>query len=66
MDELDKQIEDLEWKYAELALKPEWIEYIRNEVKVKQRLSYFKGMGDRVKEKMEILRNDKNFSNKNT
>ena len=63
---LDEEIEDLEWKYAELALKPEWIEYIRNEVKVKQRLSYFKGMGDRVKEKMEILRNDKNSSNKNT
>ena len=65
-DELDKQIEDLEWKYAELALKPEWIEYIRNEVKIKQRLEIFKGMGDRVKEKMEILRNDKNSSNKNT
>ena len=56
MDELDKQIEELEWIYAKLALKPEWIEYIRNEVKVKQRLSYFKGMGDRVKNKMEILR----------
>ena len=66
MDELDKQIEYLEWKYAELALQPAWLEYIRNEVKVKQRLSYFKGMGDRVKEKMEILRNDKNSSNKNT
>ena len=56
MDELDKQIEDLEWKYAELALKLEWIEYIRNEVKIKQRLEIFKGMGERVKNKMEILR----------
>jgi hypothetical protein len=53
---LDEEIEDLEWKYAELALKPEWIEYIRNEVKIKQRLEIFKGMGERVKNKMEILR----------
>jgi hypothetical protein len=53
---LEEEIEDLEWKYAELALKPEWIEYIRNEVKIKQRLEIFKGMGERVKNKMEILR----------
>jgi hypothetical protein len=53
---LDDEIEYLEWKYAELALKPEWIEYIRNEVKIKQRLEIFKGMGERVKNKMEILR----------
>ena len=53
---LDEVIEELEWKYAELALKPEWLEYIRNEVKVKQRLEIFKGMGERVKQKMEILR----------
>jgi len=54
---LDEVIEELEWKYAELALKPEWLKYIRNEVKVKQRLEIFKGMGERVKQKMEILRN---------
>jgi len=54
---LDEEIEELEWKYAELALKPEWLEYIRNEVKIKQRLEIFKGMGERVKQKMEILRN---------
>ena len=52
----DEELESLEWKYAELALKPEWIEYIRNEVKIKQRLEIFKGMGERVKNKMEILR----------
>ena len=56
MKTLDEEIEDLEWKYAELALQPEWIEYIRNEVKIKQRLEIFKGMGERVKNKMEILR----------
>ena len=53
---LDEEIEDVEWKYAELPLKPEWIEYIRNEVKIKQRLEIIKGMGERVKNKMEILR----------
>ena len=55
---LDEEIDELEWKYAELALKPEWLEYIRNEVKVKQRISYFKGMGDRVKQKMELLKHE--------
>jgi len=53
---LEEEIEELEWKYAELALQPAWLEYIRNEVKVKQRLEIFKGMGERVKQKMEILR----------
>jgi hypothetical protein len=57
---LDEEIEELEWKYAELALKPEWLEYIRNEVKVKQRLEIFKGMGDRVKQKMEVLNEQRN------
>jgi len=57
VDELDKIIEELEWKYAELALQPAWLEYIRGEVAVKQRLDIFKGMGERVKQKMEILRN---------
>ena len=57
-DELDKAIDELEWKYAELALKPEWLEYIRNEVKVKQRLEIFKGMGERVKQKMELLKHE--------
>lgn len=57
---LDQEIDDLEWKYAELALKPEWLEYIRNEVKVKQRLEIFKGMGERVKQKMEILNEQRN------
>ena len=61
MDELDEEIEELEWKYAELALKPEWIEYIRNEVKIKQRLEIFKGMGERVKNKMEILRSKNDY-----
>ena len=55
MKTLDEEIEELEWKYAELALKPEWLEYIRNEVKVKQRLEIFKGMGERVKQKMEVF-----------
>ena len=59
-DELDKAIDDLEWKYAELALQPAWLDYIRNEVKLKQRISYFKGMGDRVKQKMEILNEQRN------
>ena len=44
---LDQKTEELEWKYAELALKPGWLEYIRNEVKFKQRLEIFKGMGIR-------------------
>jgi len=57
---LDEEIEELEWKYAELALKPEWLEYIRNEVKVKQRLEIFKGMGERVKQKMEVLNEQRN------
>ena len=56
MKTLEEEIEELEWKYAELALQPAWLEYIRNEVKVKQRLEIFKGMGERVKQKMEILR----------
>jgi len=60
MDDLDKIIDDLEWKYAKLALKPEWLEYIRNEVKVKQRLEIFKGMGERVKQKMEVLNEQRN------
>ena len=59
-DELDKAIDELEWKYAELALQPAWLDYIRNEVKLKQRISYFKGMGDRVKQKMEILNEQRN------
>ena len=54
--DLDEEIEELEWKYAELALQPAWLEYIRGEVAVKQRLEIFKGMGERVKQKMEILR----------
>jgi len=53
---LEEEIEELEWKYAELALQPAWLEYIRGEVAVKQRLEIFKGMGERVKQKMEILR----------
>jgi hypothetical protein len=53
---LEEEIEELEWKYAELALQPAWLDYIRNEVAVKQRLEIFKGMGERVKQKMEILR----------
>ena len=57
MDEFDKAIEDLEWKYAELALLPGWIEYVRYAVKQKQTESkLFSGMGERVKNKMEILR----------
>ena len=53
---LEEEIEELEWKYAELALQPAWLEYIRGEVAVKQRLEIFKGMGERVKQKMEIQR----------
>ena len=56
MKTLEEEIEELEWKYAELALQPAWLEYIRGEVAVKQRLEIFKGMGERVKQKMEILR----------
>lgn len=58
MDDLDKEIESLEWTYARLALEPAWLDYIRNEVKVKQRLEIFKGMGDRVKQKMELLKHE--------
>jgi hypothetical protein len=54
---LEEVIEELEWKYAELALQPAWIDYIRNEVAIKQKEKMYKGMGERVKSKMEILRN---------
>jgi len=60
LDDLDKEIEALEWTYARLALEPAWLDYIRNEVKVKQRLEIFKGMGERVKQKMEILNEQRN------
>ena len=65
MDEFDKTIEDLEWKYAELALKPGWIEYVRHAVKQKQTESkLFAGMGERVKLKIERLKNEQANGNK--
>lgn len=65
MDEFDKAIEDLEWKYAELALLPGWIEYVRYAVKQKQTESkLFSGMGERVKLKIERLKNEQTNGNK--
>jgi len=66
VDEFDKTIEDLEWKYAELALLPGWIEYVRYAVKQKQTQSkLFAGMGERVKLKIERLKNEQANGNKN-
>jgi hypothetical protein len=57
IDELDRQIEILEWKYAELALKPGWIDYVRYAVSQKQKQSdIYVGMGERVKKKIDILK----------
>ena len=66
MDTFDIEMGKLEWKYAELAIKPGWIEYIRFAVGEKQKQSkLFAGMGERVKLKIERLKNEQANGNQN-
>lgn len=62
----EEEMEKLEWKYAELAIKPGWIEYIRFAVSQKQKESkLFAGMGERVKLKIERLKDEQANSDQN-
>ena len=66
MDQFDVEMEKLEWKYAELAIKPGWIENIIFAVSQKQKESIlFIGMGERVKLKIDRLKNEQANSNQN-
>jgi len=66
MYKFEQALEDLENKYAELALKDGWIEYVRFAVSQKQKESkLFAGMGERVKLKIERLKNEQANGNQN-
>lgn len=66
MYKFEQALEDLENKYAELALKDGWIEYVRFAVSQKQKESkLFAGMGERVKLKIERLKDEQANSNQN-
>jgi len=66
MDQFDVEMEKLELKYAELFLRPGWQEYVRFAVSQKQKESkLFAGMGERVKLKIERLKNEQANGNQN-
>ena len=64
--DFEKELENLELKYAELFLKPGWQEYVRFAVSQKQKESkLFAGMGERVKLKIERLKDEQANSDQN-
>jgi len=66
VDQFDIEMEELELKYAELFLRPGWQEYVRFSVSQKQKESkLFVGMGERVKLKIERLKDEQANSNQN-